>query len=325
MSDSADRAHQGPRTACRVMRVRQLASRLGPAWALTLVVLVVDAGWMVLGGWSVSASRLGMTALALAAVLAPLAFGRCRRNLRIRTTLNCLSLLIVFQVAGLSFSYLVVSTNAPLVDAPLAAWDSALGFDWQALHGWLQNHPSVQATLGTAYNSAMAQVWFVVLFLGLSAQPERLNEFMRLFIFATLLVILASGPFPAAGTWKQYSIGQPFDLSSLSHFELLRSGQMREIPLGHTQGLVSIPSLHAAMTVFLVYTMRQTRLLLPAVFALNVEMLASTPFYGSHYLVDVLAGLALALGLIALERRRNALPGVTTKFVRAGHLEAARQ
>ena len=53
---------------------------------------------------------------------------------------------------------------------------------------------------------------------------------MRLFIMATLLVVLLSGLFPAAGAWKHYAIEGQFDLSSLSHFELLRDGRMREIP-----------------------------------------------------------------------------------------------
>ena len=283
----------------------KLVGRFGPAWSLTLLVMCVDAVWLVFGGWSVSGRNVAALGLAAAAFFAPLAFGRYRRELRIATTLRAAALLIVFQAAAATLSYLVISTGAGLVDAPLAACDRALGFDWLALHAWLRSHPFAQTALHIAYNSGLVQLVFVLLFLGLSARPERLAEFMRLFIVATLLNILVSGPFPAAGTWKHYAVGEALDLSTLSHFELLRSGQLHEIPLGQMQGLISIPSLHAAMAVLIVNAMRGT-LVFPLFVVLNAAMLASTPIDGGHYLVDVVAGVALALGLIALSRKRSA-------------------
>ena len=240
----------------------------------------------------------------MAALLAPLTIGRYRNDLRVFTTVRAGVLLIAFLNVGAPLSYLVVSTNAALVDTTLAAWDCALGFDWLVLHAWLQSHPYVQITLHLAYLSSGLQMIIVVVFLGFSARPARLEEFLCLFILATLLVILASGPFPAAGAWKHYEIGKAFDLSSLSHFELLRNGRMREISIDQTQGLVSIPSLHAAVAVLLVYAVRGT-ILLPAFFVINIAMLASTPVDGGHYLVDVVAGVALAFGLIALSRMRS--------------------
>lgn len=298
-----------------------VARQLGMTWTLTWIVLCIDAVWLLLAGWSVSGRGVAVIALAVAAFLAPLAIGRYRRDLRIHTTVRAAALLIVFQAVGATLSYLVVSTNAALVDAPLAAWDRALGFDWLALQSWLQSHPSAQTTLRIAYQSGLLQLVFVVLFLGFGARSDRLDEFMRLFIVATLLTILASGLFPAAGAWKHYALTGPFDLSSLSHFEQLRDGRMRDIPLGSMQGLISIPSLHAAMAVLLVHAMRETRLL-PAFVVLNVAMLVSTPVDGSHYLVDVLAGAALAIGLIALERRRSVRPRAAATTVPTGSLEA---
>jgi membrane-associated phospholipid phosphatase len=88
----------------------------------------------------------------------------------------------------------------------------------------------------------------------------------------------------------------------------LRDGRLREIALESMQGLISIPSLHAAMAVLLVYTARGIRFVLPASLALNLAMLASTPIEGGHYLVDVFAGCALALGLIGLGLQRKPRP-----------------
>ena len=302
----------------------KLVGRLGPAWSLTLLVMCVDAVWLVFGGWSVSARGVAVIGFALAAFHSPLMLGRYRRDLRISTTVRAAALLVAFQAAAATLSYLAVSTNAALVDAPLAAWDRALGFDWLALHAWLQAHPSAQATLRFAYYSGLAQLVFVVLFLGLSHRPGRLDEFMRLFIVATLLTILVSGVLPAAGAWKHYAIGTPFDLASLSHFEALRDGRLRDIPLHAMQGLISIPSLHTVMALLLAYAMRAT-VLLPVFVVLNAAMLASTPVDGGHYLVDVLAGAALAIGLIALERRRSAIPRAASNTVSTRGLQPARR
>lgn len=297
-----------------------MVARLDPAWTLTLVVICIDATWSMLAGWSIRGKDIALIAVAVATFLAPLTIGRYRNDLRIRTTVRSAALLIAFQAAGATLSYLVISTNATLIDVPLAQWDRALGFDWLALHAWLQAHPHVRATLHLAYYSGLLQLVCVVLFLGFSARAARLDEFMQLFIIATLLVIVVSGPFPAAGAWKQYAIGEPFDLSSLSHFELLRSGRMHEIPLGQMQGLISIPSLHAAMAVLLVYAMRGT-LLFPVFVILNAAMLASTPIDGGHYFVDVIAGLMLAFGLIALNRKRSAPPMAAVNAVTTARLE----
>jgi len=292
-----------------LLRARFKATgRLGLASAITAIVLCIDAVWLLLAGWSVSGRGVAVLTLGVIACLAPLAIRRYRRDIRIRTTMRFCALLLIFQAAAATLSYLVVSTNAALVDAPLAAWDRALGFDWLALLGWLQAHTRLQALLQLAYSSGLLQLVFVVLFLGFTGRRERLEEFMLLFVAATLLTIGVSGVFPAAGAWKFFADAGPFDLSSLSHFERLRDGRLRDIALDNMQGLISIPSLHAAMAVLLVHAVRSTRVVLPVFAGLDLAMLASTPIAGGHYFVDVLAGGALALALIWLARERGTQP-----------------
>ena len=288
----------------------KVTGRLGVACATTLVVLCIDIVWLVLEGWSIGGRGLAVLALGVGACLAPLSIRRYRRDPRIATATPFCALLLLFQAAAATLSYLVISTNAALVDTPLARWDRALGFDWLALHAWLQAHSVTQALLSVAYASGLLQLVFVVLYLGLTGRRARLEEFMLLFMAATLLTIVASGVFPAAGAWKFHaasvgtSVAASFDLSTLSHFEPLRDGSLRDIALDRMQGLISIPSLHSAMAVLLVYAVRATRIVAPVFIALDLAMLASTPTDGGHYLVDVLAGIALAVALIAFSRRQ---------------------
>ena len=272
------------------------------AWTVTLVLLALDAAWLGVDGWSIPWARLVLLLLALIASIAPLAFERYRRDLRIGTTLDAAALLIVFTNAAATLSYLVVSTGAPLMDASLAAWDRALGFDWLALHTWLVAHPFVNLLLAAAYCSGLVQILIVVLFLGLTARTGRLREFISLFVLATLVAITVSSAFPAAGPWKHFGV-KSVDLAALSDFEPLRDGRLRHIPLGAMQGLIAMPSLHASFAVLFVYVMRGTGIAFAAFLLLNILMLISTPTEGGHYLVDVLAGCSLAVGLIVVFRR----------------------
>lgn len=270
-------------------------------WTLTLIVLLADAACMLLAGWSVSWSSLAAPAGA-AAVLLPLGVPRYRADPRIHATATAAALLIAFQAVGAAFSYLAISTDAPLLDGAFAAADRALGLDWLAWNDWVRQRPALQAVLHHAYYSGLLQIAAVVVYLGGAARSAQLREFMRLLILATLITIIVSSIAPAAGAWKYYGLGASFDLGSMSHFELLRSGAMREIQLGAAQGLISMPSLHAVMAVLLAYAMRGTLLQWPMI-VLNAAMLVSTPLEGGHYFVDVAAGIGLALALIAWLRR----------------------
>jgi hypothetical protein len=283
--------------------------RPGLAWGLTWSVLAVDLAWMLAGGWSISMPGVAAIACAVLAFQAPLAFARYRDDLRIATTARAATLLIVFMGAAGTLSYLVVSTRAPLVDPALAAWDRALGFDWLALQRRLQNHARAARLLEFAYASGLPQILCVVLFLGFTARTAQLERFMRVFILATLLTVLLSGPFPAEGAWKWFAPASGnVDLASQAHFEALREGRLRHIPLRDMQGLISMPSLHAALAVLFVHGMRRTALFGLFV-AVDLAMLVSTPVSGGHYLVDVIAGALLAPALIfATEARHDRKP-----------------
>ena len=169
----------------RPRRATIVATWPGVAWAITWVVLAVDAAWLVTGSWTVSVRGVVTVLAAVALFHSPLAFRRYRHDSRLRSTAQAANLLIVFMAAAGTLSYLVVSTNARLVDTSLAAWDRALGFDWPTFAAWLQAHPGLEAPLHSAYASGVPQIVLVVLFLGLTARPAQLEAFMRLFIVAT--------------------------------------------------------------------------------------------------------------------------------------------
>ncbi|SAK74386.1 PAP2 family protein [Caballeronia hypogeia] len=272
----------------------------------TLLLAAVDLGWGLAGEWSIAGHGVALHLLGALGLLSPLLFERYRRDEKIRIALTCSSLFILFAMTACFFGYLLVSTNAPLVDNTLAAWDRALGFDWPRVYLWTKHRPQLSHALALAYSSAFPQIAVVIIYLSFTKRQEQLAEFNAAMIFSYLITSVVSVYFPAAGPAKFYQEVVHADVSLLSHFEPLRDGTLRIFDLRSAQGLVSIPSFHTIMAILLAYAMRRTRIF-PIFLILNIAVILSTPTQGSHYLVDLIAGAATAMTAIALLRNRSLL------------------
>jgi membrane-associated phospholipid phosphatase len=262
-------------------------------WAISALILAVDAVWIVAGNWSVPLPSLLGRIFFIAALASPLFINRYRQDERISHTVRFATLLIVFSSAASALSYLVTSVNLPLFDDVLSSWDNKLGFDWNTAHSWMRNHEFLKTLLHYVYVSFLPQSLFVTLFLGFTFRLPQLGKFMESIIISCLLTIIISGLLPAAGP----SLGLWFP-----DFEMLRNGSLRTIDLYNTQGLISFPSYHTVLAILLTYAMRNTPLF-SVFFILNSAMIFSTPTEGGHYLVDVAGGAAIALFAIVWVER----------------------
>ena len=74
----------------------------------------------------------------------------------------------------------------------------------------------------------------------------------------------------------------------------MRGGGPLSFDLSQLQGLISFPSYHTVLAVLLTYAHRRSALL-PPIALVNGVMLFSIPSYGGHYLIDMIAGAAVAL------------------------------
>jgi hypothetical protein len=269
--------------------------------AITPVVFLVDAGWCLIGHWTITLHGLVLPLLAPLSVLIPLMLARYRQNVQIRTALVCCALFIYFSLAAVVLGYLVVGTNAPLIDEQLAKCDRVLGFDWPKIFQWIKQKPPLDLVLGLAYSSILPQIGVVTVYLAFTNRREQLAEFNSVLVATALVTIIVSGFFPAAGPFKYYSNIVHADVSMLSHFEPVRRGTLRTIDLVRAQGLVSMPSFHTIMAILLAYAMRDTRMR-SSFLILNVAVIVSTPTHGGHYLVDLIAGAATVAAVIAMRK-----------------------
>jgi len=296
-----------------------------PLWISLALIAVADLVAMSVGGFRL----VGFASAAIAGVCAgAMGIGLFYTLVRPDERLSALAFggayLISFTFAAAIMSYLGTSLGLPLLDPYFAGADAALGVDWLGILESVDNRPITGKLLRFAYDTSMPQIAAACLVLTATRQLTRLADFLALFTVTSLVTILASSVLPAAGAFVFYDpptalrgvVGHDAGIWHLQHFEALRSGTMRAIDPGAIQGLVTFPSFHTALAVITTWAFWRTPYLAYPALGLNLLVIASTVPVGGHYVVDVLAGAAIAAASIAvLERRRGAalLSGVWTR------------
>ena len=291
-------------------------------WIIVAFISALDASWLYLsehsvrpGSGSVACKGAGIlicVALTLRVLKSIPRYQSVATRLRyaeVSDTAAWCALLVSFVTVTCVLSYLCVSINAPLIENRLIEFDRALGFDWVAVYRWTQAHPHVRKILQLAYASGEWQLFGMSLILGLSGRREALSELFFLLVLGSAFLLLISTPFPATSAFVHFNIEDANATATVSDFAILRNGSLKVIDIGHTQGLVSMPSFHTALAVLFTYSLRRIGWLFCIAVPLNVVMILSTPTQGGHYLADVIAGLLLSALTIqtlnAIIRRRT--------------------
>lgn len=199
---------------------------------------------------------------------------------------------LIFGISGIVLTYLVAAAHLPLIDGVLHQVDLALGFHWHAFSRWVESRPILDWALGWAYDSLEIQPILVVFLLVAEDEERQAIDFSLAAMICALMTTAIFVALPALG--YPGKIGR-WHIIALMH---ARRHELAAISVGTMTGIVTFPSFHAAMGVIIAYTMR-TRLWRAACFIpLNAMLIAATPTVGGHYLIDTIAGCALAAGVL---------------------------
>jgi hypothetical protein len=210
-------------------------------------------------------------------------------------------ILLAFFTGGLS--YTAAALNRPLWDDSLDGWDQSLGFHWREWLNLLNAHPDVNVLLVISYHSMVPQLACALIALVTARAYRTLDIFLIAFGIAATVSVTVSGGMPALSPLVHYGI-LPSDYPNISlavplefadHVRALRDGSMHMIDLGGAQGLVTFPSFHTACGVLLVLAFWRIPYVRWLGLILNSIMLLAVPIEGSHYLLDLFAGIAVAL------------------------------
>jgi membrane-associated phospholipid phosphatase len=279
-------------------------------WATIAAVAAIVLAAPFLSGFSIKWSTFGPPLLA-SAVLTMVAwfYRRWRPDERLASGAENTAQLIAFAAFAAPLSYLAASANWPLQDQTLDAVDRTLHLDWRVLLSWMNGSPTIYAVLHPIYLSLTLQMTTAALGLAFTGRLLRLRIYLLAFILAALITIAISALLPAAGAWPYYGLTAadsphvtPTVSTSWPVFYGLRDGSFRMLVAIGSEGIISFPSLHAALAVILVIALWPVPYLGWTIFALNLTMLAATPIDGSHYFSDVLAGVVVAVFSFAAAR-----------------------
>jgi membrane-associated phospholipid phosphatase len=283
--------------------VLRAGSRL--LWALIAAMAAAAATACWTAGLSITWQNFPTIPAAIAGCAALASFYRFFRPdppIVYATELITQILLIIFL--GELLAYGAAASGMPYRDGELLAADRWLGFDLQAYLGFVDSRPWLVSVSLVAYMTMLWQAPIVFVVLSLSARVERLQDFALSLVVSLVVTIAIFALFPALG-WYGYLRVEPaafphlsFFATFVSHLEAVRGGTLRAIPIDDIRGVISFPSYHAAAAALAVWALWPIRLIRWPLMMVNAVMVASTPIEGTHYLVDVIGGLAVSAGSV---------------------------
>jgi hypothetical protein len=225
-----------------------------------------------------------------------------RNEPRLAAVLISTSQIIAFAAVGAPLSYLAARAGFPLQDALFDSWDRQwLHLDWTSLMQMIAQRPALRLVLLLAYSSFAVQTMTTVFALGVAGRLASLKTFIVAFIATTLSTIAVSAVLPAVGPWVFLDLHSditsgflPTSSTSWPVFLGLRDSTFHTINGMNSEGIITFPSLHAALGILFAAALWRVKGIKWAGLALNAAMLVATPAYGSHYFVDVIAGILTA-------------------------------
>lgn len=211
--------------------------------------------------------------------------------------------LFFVSVAAVLASYLLGSVGTPWADPWLVRFDQAMGFDWVGVNRFATAHLWITWLLRASYQTFVWQPFVVLVLLAFRMSHRRLQMFLLAWTLAMIftLVGLAIALAQTAYIFHGVAQGPLPDLSAeigkaqFTTLEALRAGGLRNLLDQDFEGIVAFPSFHTSGAIVFVWALWPLAWVRWPALALNALMIASVPVIGAHYLIDVLAGILVAV------------------------------
>jgi membrane-associated phospholipid phosphatase len=205
-------------------------------------------------------------------------------------------------VLGLNWlTYVAASTAFPIRDAELAWLDSLMGFDWLTVMQTLDGYPGLVDALRLAYKSLYLQIIALPMILVLTGHFARYDWFLAALVISCLFAVVLSGLIPSHGPAQLNALPTTFENLRFSGawvrpiVDGLRDGSVAVISAETMKGIVTFPSMHAALALINTIAFRPLPLVFWPLVGVNALMIPATVTEGGHYVTDVVVGIVIAL------------------------------
>jgi hypothetical protein len=277
---------QGSRAWLSRPETEPVASDFGLPLVVVLAFAVADFFWA-------STSDLGFTGwrhVAIAAGVLCGAGGLCRAARRFSAYGEAAfygAAWIAFGVLGCILTYATQRLGRPLWDTQLGWADALLGFDVWSWSAWIEEHAWARTALSTAYASQPLQVAVSVLALALLKRSGRNAHLLLSTAVALASITAIAAMMPAVGPFPH--------MASVPELFRLRGGGPLSVSVGTLTGVITFPSYRAALAALIVWAHRDVHETRAPILLINVATLIAMPSVGGHYVVDIFAGVAVAI------------------------------
>jgi membrane-associated phospholipid phosphatase len=214
----------------------------------------------------------------------------------------CEYMLVFLTIAllGVFASYAAAAQTSGFADPALQRIDLALHFDWLAWYRAVCSYRVLQYVGSAAYDTIYVSPIVLLAYFARVQSRFAAHRFLLTFWLGVLLTIVLFPLVPAAGPLAYLWHGPiPYMPTSALYQEqmipALRAHLVRDIDLGALRGLVCAPSFHTVSAVLYITAAWPVRTLRWLIVPLNLAMLLATPVEGTHYLIDMIAGLLVAI------------------------------
>lgn len=288
-----------------LFRLSRQHPAFAPEWGAVAALALTDFVWARAIGFHLA---LGPVALAMPAILLLLvAIPRGLQRERVALFFEYAALSLIGSFGLIILSYLCMASSGKLADIWLLAADRALGFDWIGIYHRIAQHPRLMQGMQLTYDSLLLQGFYITVFLGLRGQTTEMRELWRLSTIGCILCCLGAMAAPALGPFHVFGLdGEGVFLPAMKQ---LLARQDLHFAAANLTGVICFPSYHTVLALTCPWAMRRTGPLFFWSFAgLNLLMLFTIPFFGGHYLSDMIAGaavFAVALGIVKTMGRRK--------------------
>ena len=291
---------------------RAAARGAGPAYRLLAIAAVLIVVLVAATGFAVQASDF-MVMLALLGGGVGLAWAmRWCRLARPADALEASAIVLGSSIATGCLSILLATIAPPLRDVALATADGWLFpfLSWPAMARGLAGHPSLVGAMQGVYSTLLWQPFALVALLAALGRSATMWRFLHAWLLALATCLAIFAVMPAVTAQVHYGF-PPGSIGGLTldtawrptHILLgVRDGTIRQLASGSMAGMIDFPSFHAAGATLLAWGFRRAGPLGRPMVALNCAMIPTIPLVGSHYFVDIVAGIALAVTVIAATR-----------------------
>lgn len=230
------------------------------------------------------------------------------RAARLQCFIEAVFVSVVLGVSLACLSYVGAAADLPLRDTDMIWVDRHLGFDWLAVMSALDHSPRLLDVLNGAYATFTAQLVGAAAVLVAAGRMRDLDRFFIIFACASIsaealsVLVPTLGPIWALADHARFTHLPTLGRTTAEIVLTLRDKTLGTIDFEAVNGIISFPSMHAAVAIIVPYTLRWNRRLFTPIAALNAVMLASAVPSGNHYVADVIAGVAVAVLAIGCGR-----------------------